>query len=154
MGLRQRCRRAANAFVQGGNSFGTTVVLGRNDAAVEIEAGNLRVMRYEPSAISRNVIGGSPANVVTPGVRGATIAGGGVPSGDTDPAVVREAPNRVTDAYGTVGGGYNQAGDGAGTKLNAVWATVAGGFANTASGIGSTVSGATRTGSPWWRSKG
>ena len=33
-------------------------------------------------------------------------------AGDTDPAFTYEGPNRVLDAYGTVGGGYNnQAGD-------------------------------------------
>lgn len=29
-----------------------------------------------------------------------------MPSGDTDPVLLDEAPNRVTDIYGTVGGGY------------------------------------------------
>ena len=53
-------------------------------------------MRYQPNAISPNVTGGSPANSVTPGVRGATIGGGGVPMGDTDPNFGNEAPNRVT----------------------------------------------------------
>jgi trimeric autotransporter adhesin len=50
-------------------------------------------MRYEPNAISPNVIGGSPVNNVTAGVRGATIAGGGVPPGNTDPNAIGEAPN-------------------------------------------------------------
>jgi len=34
-----------------------------------------------------------------PAWRGATIAGGGVPSGDSDPDFYSEAPNRVTDHY-------------------------------------------------------
>ena len=41
-------------------------------------------MRYEPNAISPNVIGGYPANTVTAGAHGATIAGGGALAGDTD----------------------------------------------------------------------
>jgi hypothetical protein len=99
-------------------------------------------MRYEANAISPNVIGGSPANDVAPGVRGATIAGGGVPSGNTDPNFVAEAPNRVTDAYGTVGGGYaNRAGNDTGVTIDAAFATVAGGIGNTASGVDSTVAG-------------
>ena len=99
-------------------------------------------MRYEPNSISPNVIGGSPVNSVTQGVRGATIAGGGVPVGNTDPDYVSEAPNRVTDAYGTVSGGYgNVAGDDAGSVLNSPFATVGGGFNNTASGSVSTVGG-------------
>jgi hypothetical protein len=112
------------------------------DNALEINVNNSRVMRYEANPISPNVIGGSPANNVTAGVRGATIGGGGVPSGGADPNFTNEAPNRVTDAYGTVSGGYgNQAGDGAGTVTDRAFATVGGGQGNIASGAGTTVSG-------------
>jgi hypothetical protein len=133
----------ANAFVQGGNSFGGTAVLGTNDVqAVEIRAGGARVSRYEPDAISPNVIGGHAANNTTAGVRGATIAGGGVATGDGDPDFANEGPNRVTDAYGTVGGGYaNRAGDDANTPVDRAFATVGGGLQNTASGFRSTVGG-------------
>ena len=133
----------ANAFVQGGNAFGGTGVLGTLDnQPLDIRVNNGRVMRYEPNAVSPNVIGGSPANSVTAGVRGATIAGGGVPAGNTDPVFDLEAPNRVTDLYGTVGGGYaNRAGDDAGTTIDGAIATVGGGFRNTASGYASTVAG-------------
>jgi len=96
-------------------------------AGLDIKVAGQRVMRYEPNAISPNVIGGSPANNVTAGVRGATIAGGGTP-GNSDPDFPLEAPNRVTDVYGTVGGGYgNRAGDDAGTALDAGFGTVGGG---------------------------
>jgi hypothetical protein len=75
-------------------------------------------------------------------VRGATIGGGGVPAGDTDPDFIDEGPNRVTDAYGTVAGGYaNVAGDDAGLVLDNTFATVGGGRRNTASGGWSTVAG-------------
>jgi hypothetical protein len=48
----------------------------------------------------------------------------------------------VTDAYGTVGGGYgNVAGNGAGTAIDSAFATIGGGFNNTGSGPGSTVAG-------------
>ena len=132
-----------NAFVQNGNAFGADAVLGTTDgSALDLRAGGARVMRYEPNAISPNVIGGSPANNVTPLVRGATIAGGGVPSGNTDPTFPSEAPNRVTDAYGTVGGGFaNVAGDDAGTVVDHPFATVAGGVGNVASGTNATVAG-------------
>ena len=41
-----------------------------------------------------------------------------------------ESPNRVTDAYGTVGGGYaNRAGDDAGPTFDDAFATVGGGYA-------------------------
>ena len=130
-------------FQQGGNAFGAAAVLGTTDAQpLDLRVDGARVMRYAPDAISPNVIGGSPANGVTAGVRGATIAGGGVPTGDVDPDFNGEAPNRVTDAYGTIAGGYaNRAGDNAGTVTDADAATVGGGRANVASGHLSTVSG-------------
>jgi len=136
---------APNAFVFGGNAFGTTAVLGTTDVRpLDIRVNNSRVMRYEPNSISPNVIGGGPGNSVTAGVRGATIAGGGVPAGLTDPDFLGEAPNRVTDAYGTVGGGFaNRAGDDAGTTIDRAFATVGGGFDNVASGEHSTVAGGT-----------
>jgi len=132
-----------NAFLTGGNAFGATAVLGTTDShPLDIRANGARVMRYEPHAISPNVIGGSPANGVTAGVRGATIAGGGIPGGDSDPDYFDEAPNRVTDHYGTIGGGYaNVAGDNAGMSTSAPFATIAGGWSNSASGAISTVTG-------------
>jgi hypothetical protein len=136
----------ANAFVQGGNAFGalpgSVATLGTNDTnALELRANGQRVMRYEPNSISPNVIGGSPANSVTAGVRGATIAGGGAPAG-VDPDFFDEAPNRVTDAYGTVSGGHaNRAGDDTGNVTDRAFATVGGGYLNTASDYASTVAG-------------
>jgi len=107
-----------------------------------IRVNNQRVLRLEPNAVSPNIIGGNAANFVSPGVRGATIGGGGIPTGDTDPNFTDEGPNRVTDVYGTVGGGYNnQAGNNAGTVLDSPFATVGGGLRNTASGFYSTVAG-------------
>ncbi len=81
---------------------------------------------------STNLIGGYSGNSVTDGVVGATIGGGGE-SGNT---------NRVTDNYGTVGGGRsNRAGDSAGTTSDHDHATVGGGGSNTASGKYATVPG-------------
>ena len=50
----------ANAFVQGGNAFGADAVLGTTDAnrAVNVIAGNARVMRFEPNAYSPNMSAG------------------------------------------------------------------------------------------------
>jgi hypothetical protein len=127
-----------------------THFIGTTDAQpFVVRTQNVPSLRIEPSAelfggdpITANVIAGSSANFVTPGVRGATIAGGGVPSGDSDPNFVNEAPNRVTDAYGSVGGGYaNQSGDDAGTTIDRPFATVGGGERNIASGANSTVGG-------------
>ncbi|GAB4167684.1 MAG: hypothetical protein Kow0020_00730 [Wenzhouxiangellaceae bacterium] len=127
-----------------------THFLGTTDSQpLVLRTANAQSLRIEHSAevfnglpISANVIAGSHANSVTPGVRGATIAGGGVLNGDSDPNFNGEAPNRVTDAYGTVSGGYgNVAGDDAGTTIDASFATVGGGRVNTASGFTSTVGG-------------
>ncbi len=88
----------------------------------------------QQNATSPNLIGGFSGNSVTAGVVGATISGGG-----------QAAPvgaNRVTDAFGTVGGGRNnQAGNNAGTTSDAGSATVGGGKDNLASAFTSTVGG-------------
>jgi len=86
----------------------------------------------EDNATSPNIIGGFSDNSVTGSVVGATISGGGQEG----------SANRVTDDFGTVGGGSNnRAGDSAGTTADRVQATVSGGSNNTASGTRSTVGG-------------
>ena len=121
--------------------------------SLDIKVAGQRVMRYEYNAISPNVIGGSPANSVLAGVRGATISGGGVPVGDTDPFVTDEAPNTVTDIFGTVAGGYaNRAGDNAGTTTDAPYATVGGGRGNVAAWYSATVAGGDRNTAFGWAS--
>ncbi|GMU44618.1 MAG: hypothetical protein AMXMBFR25_26040 [Lysobacterales bacterium] len=108
-----------------------TNFLGTTDAQpFVIRTRNAQSLRLEPSSvlsgglpITANVIGGSLANSVAAGVRGATIAGGGAPL-NSDPTYPNEAPNSVNENYGTVGGGYgNEAGQ---------LATVGGGYVNTA----------------------
>jgi hypothetical protein len=109
------------------NFIGTT-----DGQALEFRVNNARAFRIEPHATSPNVIGGFSGNTVTSGVYGAVIGGGGASGGG----------NRVTDNYGTVGGGENnQAGDNAGTTSDSGYATVGGGQNNTASGDSSTVGG-------------
>src|SRR5260370_23463099 len=70
------------AFVNGGNAFGTTAVLGPTDnQPLELQVANARALRIEPSGdpifLTPNIVGGSPANSAAAGVAGATIAGGG-----------------------------------------------------------------------------
>ena len=124
--------------------------IGTTDAtALELRTDNARSLRIEPSTITfsgspitTNTIAGSSANEVTPGVRGASIGGGGVPAGDSDPDLFNEQPNRVTDHYGTIGGGYgNQAGDDDADQVSAAFTTIGGGRSNTASDEVSTVGG-------------
>jgi len=124
--------------------------VGTTDArALEFRTANARSLRIEPSAesfnglpITANVVAGSSVNEILSGVRGATISGGGIPTGDSDPDYPEENPNRVTDHYGTVGGGYgNTAGDDSGHVDDRVSATVAGGIDNHGSGSLSAISG-------------
>jgi hypothetical protein len=119
-----------NAGTTGGNFLGTT-----DYRALELWVNNARALRLEPSAESPNLIGGYSGNSVTAGVVGATIGGGGR-------STWSNWPNRVTDDYGTVGGGYNnRAGNDDGIMGNAHSATVGGGSHNTASSLIATVGG-------------
>jgi hypothetical protein len=115
------------------NFLGTT-----DNQALELRVNNARALRLEPNATSPNLIGGYSGNSVTSGVVGATIGGGGA----ADDGWGNPALNRVTDDYGTVGGGMsNQAGDNTGTTTDSKLATVGGGSGNTASGSGAVVGG-------------
>jgi hypothetical protein len=131
-----------NALLRGGNAFGGTAVLGTTDNhAVEVRASGERVMHFEPTTGTPNLIGGNAANSVVGGVRGATIAGGGAVTA-TEPIADVDYPNRVTDDYGMVGGGLgNRAGNDGGNTSDAIFATVAGGAINMASAVGATVGG-------------
>jgi hypothetical protein len=124
--------------------------IGTTDAQpLVVRTHNAQSPRMEPSAatfngqpITTHTIAGSIANVVTAGVRGATISGSGVPSGNGNPNYSGGNPNHVTDPYGTVGGGYgNRAGHGVDSTADRPLATVGGGGGNTASASYSTVGG-------------
>jgi trimeric autotransporter adhesin len=145
---------AANAWVQGGNAFGAPGVLGNTDAQpLTLQSGGAQIsvvipgangLRISQSTVASapNVVNGSSANAISAGVRGATLAGGGVAGGNTDPDYGGENPNLVTDHYGSVGGGYgNRAGNNNAAVNDAAFATVGGGNANVASGSLSVVSG-------------
>lgn len=124
--------------------------VGTTDAQpLVLRAGNAQALRIEPSSvqvnglpITANVIGGSLANGVSAGARGATIGGGGVPLGNSDPIFSAEAPNVATEHYATISGGYNNvAGNSNTNPVDAAFATIGGGARNVASGTGSTVAG-------------
>ena len=86
----------------------------------------------QQNATSPNVIGGYSGNVVSGGLVGATIGGGG--RGDS--------PNIVDDNYSTVAGGVgNRAGSGNGDPDDGAYATVGGGNSNLASGANATIGG-------------
>lgn len=111
----------------GTNFLGTT-----DNQALEIKVNSSRVFRFEPNSWSPNLIGGNSSNWIISGVSGAFIGGGGATL----------YPNRVTDSTGTVGGGVNnQAGDNAGTVIDAQHATVSGGSGNIAGGYATNIGG-------------
>ncbi len=143
---------AVNAFVKGGNSFGSAAVLGTNDAfdlkvasggntvSVEIAGGNgLRILKTIDPAYpdAPAVTNGSASNVANE--RAATVAGGGF-TGTVclDPLTGlsgRNCRNEASDLAATVGGGFSNVASGG-------WAVVGGGYGNTADGgAGSVVAG-------------
>ena len=135
-----------NAFVQGGNAFSTTALLGTVDnQPLDILANGQPVARYLPtvdlgSNFSVNVVAGHPNNGINPTYYGQTIAGGGEAGTDCyDPSAstyTRSCANQTQSQFGTIGGGFANV---AGSVLQAD--TVAGGESNTATGGFSTVGG-------------
>ena len=138
-----------SAWLLGGNagtSAGSDFVGTTDDQALVIGSNSQPVARFEaiplasgPTDFTANIRMGSPGNSIQPGVRGATISGGGLPPTEAGSIV---NPNRVTDHYGTVGGGQaNVAGNDDGNTGNHAWATVGGGVDNFAGREASTVGG-------------
>jgi len=132
------------AWVRGGNAFGAPGVIGTTDAQpLTVQSGDasvsvlnnfsagLRVLTRSDSGDFRsaNVISGIYQNSVDSHVIGATIAGGGT----EDLWYQFPYPNRVTDSYGAIGGGFS--------NVSGYTAVVAGGGDNTASGGASAVNG-------------
>ncbi len=153
----------------GGTTPGTNYV-GTSDA-VELEihvnsgdttanAGDKRVMLYDPQPNSPNLIGGYQGNL--PG-RGSTIEGGTIGGGGRNNGV-----NEVKDDYGTIGGGsgniaggfdttstddpYATVGGGLGNRAQRDYSTVGGGRENQAQGYISTVGGGDRNKTQGWYS--
>ncbi|MFN3409175.1 MAG: tail fiber domain-containing protein [Limisphaerales bacterium] len=165
------------AWRLGGNAGTTPGVnfLGTTDnQPLEVRVNNLRVLRLEPTANAVsltnavNLIAGSLANSIGPGVFGATIAGGGAVYYQGDPST-----NLVEASFGTVAGGFGnsiRASAGAATisggggnsihqfseastiggglnneiRDSAYWSIIAGGLSNTNESIASVISGGQR----------
>ncbi len=109
---------AGNSGTTPADFVGTT-----DNQPLELKVNGARVLRLEPGS-SPNVVGGYSGNVVSSGVVGATISGGGALYGT----------NRVGAALATIGGG-------AGSTASGEFATVSGGDQNTASGYRTTIGG-------------
>jgi hypothetical protein len=144
---------AGSGWTLAGNAATNPAInfVGTTDAQpLVLRTNNVQSARIEPSSvtdaggsITANVVLGSRANTANAGVRGATIAGGGVPAATNDPDLrLVGAENRVLNHYGTVGGGWNnRAGDGVGGAASQPFATVGGGSGNAAFKGYSTVAG-------------
>jgi len=132
---------SGNAGTNAASDFvGTT-----DDQALVIGANSQPIAWFEtvalptPGDFTANIRLGSPSNILQSGVRGGTISGGGLP--ETNPGSFVN-PNRVTDDFGTVGGGQdNIAGNDDPIVGNNPWATVGGGVDNIAGREASTVGG-------------
>jgi len=157
-----------NAFVQGGNAFGTTAMLGTTDnQPLQINVNGQRVVRYEPNAQSANVVAGHSNNASDATSVGQAIGGGGEAGDDCFDSASglsnRPCSNRTMESFATVAGGYSNVamgfgasvgggqgntsgieavvGGGAGNSATGRWTTVAGGSSNVASGEFATVTG-------------
>jgi hypothetical protein len=134
-----------NAGTTPGQDFlGTT-----DNQPLEFKVNGERALRLEPSGISPNVIGGYAGNVVSEGITGATIGGGGSGFGP-----FFQQPNRVEGNYATVVGGRDNTASGEGSTAMGDWtkasgaystamggSTRAGGDYSTAMGLGNSASG-------------
>lgn len=115
-----------------GTSPGTNFLGTTDNQPLELRVNNSRGLRLEPNANGApNVIGGSPANYVAPGVVGSVIAGGGATGAVLSNSISFDlsaigggAANKIgtNSKYGTIGGGFNNI-----IADSASWSTIAGG---------------------------
>jgi trimeric autotransporter adhesin len=130
----------------GANLLGTT-----DNQALELKVKANRALRLEPTVDDSthsnvvNVVGGALFNLATPGVHGATIAGGGGGVG----ILGLNLSNQVSADFGSIGGGtgntssgrYGTVGGGYGNTSSSNSATGGGGYLNRSSGEYATIGG-------------
>jgi hypothetical protein len=120
-------RLTGNSGTNASNFLGTT-----DNMSLTIAVSSTAALRLLPGSIAPDLLGGHISNTINSGVSGAVIAGGGNSN----------LPQRVTDDYGTVGGGLaNRAGNADNSYSNALYATVSGGLNNVASATEATIGG-------------
>ena len=124
--------------------------LGTVDAQpLVVRTQNVQALRIEPSTLlaglgpnTASVIAGSRDNAVTAGVRGATVMGGGATLLSEGSVLAPSRPNRATDHYSLVAGGWdNVAGNDNANLSDASFASVLGGSKNQAAATESSVLG-------------
>lgn len=130
-----------NAFLQGGNAFGATAVLGTTDFhTLSIQVGGRDAQKIMPTGFAPNMVVGNNSCItpgidkvptIGPGVRGAVIAGGGSPNAQVNGCGAGDF-HKVYDHNGTIAGGFgNTAGSNNGAD-DAAMAAVGGGVFNSA----------------------
>jgi hypothetical protein len=129
----------SSSFWKLGGNAGTTAgvnYLGTTDnQPLELKVNGVRALRLENAFGAPNVIGGSPNNLVSPGITGATIGGGDHNTNTGSYATVGGGYyNTISANYATVGGGWQNISSGS-------YATAGGGLQNSSSGSGGTVGG-------------
>ena len=131
---------AANTWSLPGNAGttpGTNFIGTVDNTALEFRVNDFVAGRLYPSLSGANVIMGHSANEILGGASYATIAGGGPNNEDFFSDV-----NRVSDNWGTVGGGTdNYSGNGGSDPNDAAFATIAGGESNFAKALRATIGG-------------
>jgi hypothetical protein len=147
---------SGNFWQLGGNNIAGGQFIGSvNNQPMEIRVNGLRAMRFEPNTSGApNVIGGSPANRVDPGIVGATIAGGSTNNIRSDSpwaAIGGGSGNSIQSnaTYATIGGGIGNSNSGsaaviAGGNYNrntAFWSAIGGGYQNNNTGHNGTIAG-------------
>jgi hypothetical protein len=137
---------ATNLWQSGGNNVANGQFLGStNNQAMEVRVGNQRALMITTNpADSANIIGGSPANFIDSGVKGAVIAGGGTTNILT--YLGSSSSNHISADFSTIGGGsgnwiqtgadHSVIGNGMNNVVaaNTYESVIAGGVGNTVSG--------------------
>jgi hypothetical protein len=154
---------SSNFWQPGGNNVAAGQFIGStNNQPLELWVNDQRGMRLEPTTTDVhhsnivNVVNGSAANLVVPGVYGATISGGGAGyfygeqltnSVTQDFGAVGGGAGNTRANYGTVGGGDQNSSTNYGTvgggtfNASGKYATVGGGYGNISSGAGAFIGG-------------
>jgi hypothetical protein len=115
-----------------------------DDQSLTLKVNNSVALRIDPAANGPNMVAGLAAikpTVITTGVRGAVVAGGGAPAGPVT-GVGGGDFHAIYDSDCTIGGGFgNKVGNGNSDVNDAPFGTVGGGVFNSAANYASTVAG-------------
>ncbi|HAV60804.1 MAG TPA: hypothetical protein DCY13_00370, partial [Verrucomicrobiales bacterium] len=121
-----------------GTTPGTHFLGTADNQPLEIRVNGQRALRIEPRPSSPNYLGGHPINVISNGVDGATIGGGGEPS----------APQRIGGSYATITGGCGNTATGLGSTAIGYF-TTSSGFGSVSMGLSTQASGDQATAIGW-----